>query len=126
MHPTRNQRASYLSWQQRAGDAERSALPRPSPVQGMKRYRIKASILASVLVVYCLGYGVSRQSHLIVHTASYTNDTKGNPIYSAHYVVEGDAKFATPNPVIAAFYTPLRYVELTYWRSTKPIGSSFP
>ena len=92
----------------------------------MKRYRIAVLLLAFVLVVYCLGYGVSRQSHFIVHTASYTNDTKGNPIYSAHNVVEGDAKFATPNPLMAAFYTPLRYIELAYWRGAKPIGSSFP
>ena len=92
----------------------------------MKRYRIPILLLAFLLVVYCLGYGVSRQSHFIVHITTHSYDTNGNPIYTAHDVVEGDAKFASPNPLIAAFYTPLRYIELAYWRAAKPIGSSFP
>jgi hypothetical protein len=57
---------------------------------------------------------------------AYSYDTNGKPIYSAHDVVEGDARLASPNPLIAAFYTPLRYIELAYWRRAKPIGSSFP
>jgi hypothetical protein len=107
-------------------EGRRSALPRLSPAEDMKRFRIAILILAFLLVVYCLGYGVSRQSHLIVHITAYSRDTNGHPIYTAHDVVEGDAKFASPNPLIAAFYTPLRYIEVAYWRRAKPVGSSFP
>ena len=92
----------------------------------MKRYRIAILLLAFLLVVYCLGYIVSRQSHFIVHITSRSHDNNGNPIYSAHDVVEGDAKLASPNPLIAAFYTPLRQIELAYWRWARPIGSPSP
>ena len=84
-----------------------------------KRLRLGITLLGGVLGVYFVGYAVCRQSHFVVHISACAADK-----YSLHDIVEGDAKFASPNPALAAFYTPLRYLETFYWYLAKPIGSA--
>lgn len=55
---------------------------------------------------------------MIVHTTACAGDQ-----YSAHDVVEGDAKIMSYNGAFAALYTPLRVLEILYWRLARPIGS---
>lgn len=58
---------------------------------------------------------------MIVHTSMNAGDE-----YTLHDVVAGDAKLASPNILIAGFYTPLRYLERGGWYLVKPVGSRYP
>ncbi len=75
-------------------------------------------MIGAALVVYCAGYAFCRRSHMIVHTTACAGDQ-----YSDHDVVEGDAKIVSLNGAFAALYTPLRGLEILYWRLARPIGS---
>lgn len=90
-------------------------------VYRMWNKKVLTWVAAVVLLLYCSGYVVCRTTKLIVHK---TMDSGGK--YTNHSVIHGDAKLASPNTGIAAFYTPLRYVELGYWHLVKPIGSPYP
>lgn len=83
--------------------------------------RRKRILIVAALGIYCLGYAVMRTRHMIVHTSMNAGDE-----YTFHDVVEGDAKLASPNVLIAGFYTPLRYLERGCWYLVKPVGSRYP
>ena len=83
--------------------------------------RLALLVIGGLLLVYCLGYVLCRKGSVIVHTTACAGHE-----YSSHDVVEGDAKIVSLNPALAAFYTPLRYLEISYWYLTKPLGSSCP
>ncbi|MDX6696129.1 MAG: hypothetical protein QOF02_3732 [Blastocatellia bacterium] len=72
-----------------------------------------------MLLLYCVGYAVCRVNRRIVH---YTASVDGK--CSFHDVDAGDAKMDGTLAAIAAFYTPLRYVELAFWKIAKPAGST--
>jgi len=74
--------------------------------------------LGTLLVVYCLGYGYYRKKKWIVH---YTASADGKCTF--HNVDSADVKMGGAADTVAAFYTPLRYVELAFWKITKPEGS---
>lgn len=76
-------------------------------------------VMASLLLIYFLGYAFCRYERWIVH---YTASAGGKCSY--HGVDAGDYKMGSLNPALAFIYTPLRYVELIVWRVTKPLGSS--
>lgn len=89
-------------------------------IAGNKFLKI-ALILGAALLVYCAGYALCRKRQIIVHRSSCAAAQ-----YTSHEVSDGDAKIASLNPQLAAFYTPLRYLELFYWHQVRPIGSSCP
>lgn len=76
-------------------------------------------ILACLLLIYSLGYGVCRYQRWIVH---YTASADGKCTY--HGVAEGDYKLGSMNQAATVLYTPLRYVELAYWKLREPVGSA--
>ncbi len=92
---------------------------------GMKARRKRISIVIGVLLaLYCLGYIGARLNHKVVHYIAA--DASGN--HGWHDVTGGDVRDASLtgeflNARIAAFYTPLRYVELQLWYLACPIGS---
>jgi hypothetical protein len=86
-----------------------------------RKFRLALLILGGLLLVYSIGYVFCRRSSIIVHAAACAANQ-----YSSHDVVAGDAKIVSLNSGWAAFYTPLRYLEILYWRLAKPIGSSCP
>jgi hypothetical protein len=73
-----------------------------------------------LLVLYTLGYGFFRSSHQIIHRIAGVDGT-----YTLHAIEGGDAALlgAVINAEIAAFYTPLRWLELAYWNVMHPVGS---
>jgi hypothetical protein len=75
--------------------------------------------LSSLALLYCLGYGWCRLNKFIVH---YTASVDGKCTF--HDVDSGDVKMASPAPIFAALYTPLRYLEIGFWKMRKPAGSS--
>jgi len=83
--------------------------------------RRKRILIAAILGLYCLGYAVVRTQYMIVHTSMGAGDE-----YTLHDVVAGDAKLASPNMLIAAFYTPMCYLERACWYLVKPVGSRYP
>lgn len=87
----------------------------------MKRRRLQIWIVVFVLAIYCVSYVVCRRSHIIVHVTMNAGDK-----YTFHDVVAGEAKLASPNPIVAAFFAPLCYLESRCWRIAKPIGSPYP
>ena len=82
----------------------------------LKRWLLIA--LSVLLVVYCLGYGFYRKEKWIVH---YAASVDGKCTF--HDVNAADVKMGGAADTVAALYTPLRYVELAYWKITKPVGS---
>lgn len=82
------------------------------------RVRLAVLVLGVLLFVYCVGYMLCRRSSAIVHRASCAGGE-----YSSHDVIAGDAKIVSFNSELEALYTPLRYLEIVYWRLKKPIGS---
>jgi hypothetical protein len=84
--------------------------------QKMKRMALVT--LASLLLLYCVGYALCRQQRVIVH---YTASVDGKCTF--HDVAVSDYKLASPAPAIAFLYTPLRYVETAVWKLVKPHGS---
>jgi hypothetical protein len=75
--------------------------------------------IGALALLYGLGYIWCRLNKSIVH---YTASVDGKCTF--HGVDSGDVKLASPAPAFAAFYTPLRYVELGYWKVRKPAGSA--
>jgi hypothetical protein len=83
-----------------------------------KLKRTALLVLASLFLLYCLGYVVSRRNKTIVH---YTASVAGKCTY--HEVASGDYKLALTAPAVAFIYTPLRYVEAAIWKLAKPQDS---
>ncbi len=73
-----------------------------------------------ILGLYLAGYVFFRVHHQIVHRSSVAGGT-----YSSHSVEGGDGIMAGAaiNGLIALAYTPLRYVEIGYWRIRQPLNS---
>ncbi len=67
-------------------------------------------IVALVFSLYFMGYAFCRRAKMIVH---YTSSVSGK--VTMHQVEAGDAKLASPNPLIAGIYTPLRWLETRAW-----------
>jgi hypothetical protein len=78
-----------------------------------------AIVLLALILLYSLGYVVCRMNKSIVH---YTATAGGR--CSFHGVDAGDYKLGTVAPMIEAFYTPLRYAELAYWKLARPTGGN--
>lgn len=76
-------------------------------------------VLILFLIVYSVGYVICRLNKSIVHSIA-----KVDGKCTAHEVHEGDYKMTTLPPLMAAIYTPLRYVELGVWKILKPVGSA--
>lgn len=87
---------------------------------------IKRGLVVALMVVTATGYPacyvLARTSHLIVHRSSHTYDSHGHQVPSSHSVEAGDGKMASPNPIIAAFFTPLRWIETAVWYVFVPLG----
>jgi hypothetical protein len=84
--------------------------------------RIKRFLILGIAVLalfYATGYVVCRLDKSIVH---YTASVDGKCTF--HGVDSADVKIASPAPALAAFYTPLRYLEIAFWKIRKPAGSS--
>ena len=75
-------------------------------------------VLLVILVAYSAGYVVCRLNKSIVHSAA---SVAGK--CTAHEVIAGANKISNVSSLMAAFYTPLRYVELGVWKLFKPQGS---
>lgn len=85
----------------------------------------KAAVIAGMLFVatgYPACYVVARVNHVIVHRSAHTYDAHGHQVPSLHEVEAGDGKLASPNPLIAAFFTPLRLIEKAAWHLIAPLG----
>jgi hypothetical protein len=76
-------------------------------------------IVAVFLLLYSAGYVGCRLNKSIVHSAA---NVAGK--CTAHEVAAGDFKMTNMPSLVAAFYTPLRYLELGVWKIVKPAGSS--
>ena len=76
-------------------------------------------IVVLFLIVYSAGYVICRLNKSIVHSAANVGGK-----CTAHEVQAGDFKMTNLPAAMAAFYTPLRYVELGVWKIVKPAGSS--
>lgn len=76
-------------------------------------------VLAVFLVLYAAGYVVCRLNKSIVHSAASVDGK-----CTAHEVHAGDAKMTNMPTLVATFYTPLRYAELSVWKVVKPTGSA--
>jgi len=88
----------------------------------MPRRKLKRKlilVLASLLLIYFVGYGFCRYQKMIVHSAA---SAAGKCTF--HDVSAGDYKMGSLNPAAALVYTPLRYLEMVYWKLKKPIGSA--
>ncbi len=72
-------------------------------------------IIVLIFFFYFLGYGFCRYAKMVVH---YTSFSAG--MITLHQVEAGDAKLASPNPIIAAFFTPLRWLETRFWNLYQP------
>jgi len=55
---------------------------------------------------------------MIVH---YTASVDGKCTF--HDVTVADYKLGSPAPAVAFFFTPLRYLELVFWKIAKPEGA---
>ena len=88
------------------------------PVKSRKLRRWLLLTLAFFLVLYCVGYGYYRHQKWIVH---YTASVDGR--CTVHDVNAADVKMGGATAAVAAFYTPLRYMELVCWKIIKPAGS---
>ena len=75
-------------------------------------------VLALLLIVYAAGYVICRLNKSIVHSEAMVDGK-----CTAHQVISGDFKINNLPSMMAAFYTPLRYFELGFWRVVKPPGS---
>ena len=97
-----------------------SAVPaRRMPLSSLRKLkRWPLLIFVSLLALYCLGYGYYRHKKWIVH---YTASVDGK--CTSHDINAADVKMGGGANLVAAFYTPLRYVELAFWKVTKPMGS---
>lgn len=74
---------------------------------------------ALLLILYCAGYVICRLNKSIVHSgASVVGKC------TAHEVTSGDYKIMNTSDILAAIYTPMRYVELGVWKIVKPEGSA--
>lgn len=71
-----------------------------------------------LLTAYVLGYGIERRQFHIVHATSCAGDK-----ITGHTVVAGDAIMGI-NEISAAFFTPLRLLEVMYWNAAHPVGSA--
>ncbi len=81
-------------------------------------------VIGILLALYCLGYVGARLNHHIVHYISC--DASG--VYIWHDVADAHGYEVTDtgaimNARIAAFYTPLRKLELGWWHLARPLGS---
>ena len=89
----------------------------------------KRALVLGGLVFFATGYpgcyGLSRYTHQIVHTRLHTYDRHGHQIVSRHGVEAGDDKWS-PLPGLCEFiFTPLRWVELSFWYGVEPEGRPF-
>ena len=76
-------------------------------------------VMLSLILVYSAGYVVCHTNKTIVH---HTASAGG--ACSFHGVDVGDYKIFSFAPAMAAFYTPLRYMEPGCWKLAKPLGGS--
>jgi hypothetical protein len=88
----------------------------------LKTDRKQILIIAGVVLLgaYLSGYVFFRTHHQIIHRSSVAGGT-----YSSHSVEGGDGIMAGAaiNGLIAFVYTPLRYIEMGYWRVRQPLDS---
>ncbi len=80
--------------------------------------KVAATLLLAGLCLYGGSYGFFRMNHQIIHrTASSCGRN------TLHAVDGGDAALigAAVNGTIAAFYSPLRWLEEAYWHIKDPV-----
>ncbi len=83
---------------------------------GMSRRRTRICLITGVLLaLYSVGYLGVRLNHTLVHQIAA--NAAGN------YLWHGVDSYYFDKPRLAAFYTPLRYVELGFWHLVHPLGS---
>lgn len=87
---------------------------------------VRRALGLGCLIVFATGYpalyALARWNHLIVHQKAHTVDAHGHQVPSRHDVVAGDGKLASPNGLVAAFFTPLRVLERGLWHVLEPLG----
>jgi hypothetical protein len=87
------------------------------PKSKLKRRLLLALLL--FLLFYGSGYAVCRLNKSIVHYASSVDGK-----CTGHGVDSADVKIGGFAPALAALFTPLRYLELGYWKLRKPDGAA--
>lgn len=77
-----------------------------------------ATLLLVGLCLYAGSYGVFRMNHQIIHRTMAVNGKT-----TLHSIQGGDAALggAAINGSIAAFYSPLRWLEEVYWHIQDPV-----
>ena len=88
-------------------------------------HRLALTLFLAVAVYGGL-YAVARHTHCLVHTLAWTYDGQGRRVVSLHQVLAGDARLASPNPIIYMCFAPVCWVEATFWRWQQPPGSPLP
>ncbi|MEP6671247.1 MAG: hypothetical protein ABJF10_18945 [Chthoniobacter sp.] len=86
----------------------------------MSRKPILTVVCCIILGIYLAGYAFLRVEIQIVHRSSVAG---GNYYSHSVEVSDGIMASATINDLIALAYTPLRYVEIGYWRLRQPLDS---
>lgn len=83
--------------------------------KGSSGDKLLPAIIVLAVSIYFFGYIFCRHTKMIVHYTSYSVGK-----VTLHQVEAGDAKLASPNPIVAGIYTPLRWLETRAWNLYQP------